>query len=225
VNLDGQADRLAGDSRAELADACRAIIDELASSTASSEAFVQARDLVQQAVALLAASAHGRPYEQAEGSLADYQEHMFIDHSPLVGPLNPLAPPLTISIDGTRVTGVVTFAAAYEGPPGCVHGGFIAASFDEVLGLAQGLSGKPGMTARLTIQYRSPSPLHQPLKFVGDIDHIDGRKIFTKGELRTVADDRLCAEAEGLFISMNPEIFQRLMVARAEQDASDGQGS
>jgi len=150
---------------------------------------------------------------------------MFIDHSPLVGPLNPLAPPLTITMDGTQVTGLVTFAAAYEGPPGCVQGGFIAASFDEVLGLAQGLSGKPGMTARLTIQYRSPSPLHQPLKFVGDIERIDGRKIFTKGELRTVADDRLCAEAEGLFISMNPEIFQRLMVARAEQDASDGQGA
>ena len=225
MNLDGQADRLAGDSRAELADACRSIIDELASSTATSEAFVQARDLVQQAVGILAGSEHGRPYEEAEGSLAHYQEHMFIDHSPLVGPLNPLAPPLTITMDGTKVTGVVTFAAAYEGPPGCVHGGFIAASFDEVLGLAQGLSGKPGMTARLTIQYRSPSPLHQPLKFVGDIDHIDGRKIFTKGELRTVADDRLCAEAEGLFISMNPEIFQRLMVARAEQEASDGQGA
>jgi len=141
---------------------------------------------------------------------------MFIDHSPLVGPLNPLAPPIAISVDGTRVTGEVAFGAAYEGPPGCVHGGFLAAAFDEVLGLAQGMSGRPGMTARLTIQYRSPSPLHQPLRFVGDIDHIDGRKIFTKGELRVAADDRLCAEAEGLFISMNPEIFQRLMKDRAD---------
>ena len=223
--LDAQRDRLAGDSRAELADACRAIIDELASSTATAAAFVEARDLVQQAVAILGRSGHGRPYEQAEGSLAHYQEHMFIDHSPIVGPLNPLAPPLVISIDGTRVSGEVTFGAAYEGPPGCVHGGFVAASFDEVLGLAQGMSGRPGMTARLIVNYRSPSPLHEPLRFVGDIDHVDGRKIFTTGELRTVADDRLCAEAEGLFISMNPEIFQRLMNARAEQEASGGQGA
>ncbi len=220
--LDAQRDRLAGDSRAELADACRAIIDELASSTATAAAFVEARDLVQQAVAILGRSGHGRPYEQAEGSLAHYQEHMFIDHSPIVGPLNPLAPPLVISIEGTRVSGEVTFGAAYEGPPGCVHGGFVAASFDEVLGLAQGMSGRPGMTARLIVNYRSPSPLHEPLRFVGDIDHVDGRKIFTTGELRTVADDRLCAEAEGLFISMNPEIFQRLMNARAEQEASGG---
>jgi acyl-coenzyme A thioesterase PaaI-like protein len=225
VILDGQRDRLAGDSRFELADACRAIIDELASSTATSEAFVLARDLVQRAVAILGASDHGRPYQQAEGSLAHFQEHMFIDHSPLVGPLNPLAPPLMIALDGTKVSGEATFGAAYEGPPGCVHGGFIAACFDEVLGLAQGMSGRPGMTARLAVHYRSPSPLYEPLRFVGDIDHVDGRKIFTTGELRTVTDDRLCAEAEGLFISMNPEIFQRMMSDRAEQAASGGQGA
>jgi acyl-coenzyme A thioesterase PaaI-like protein len=216
VIYEGQEARLAGDSRAELSEACRRIIDELASSTAPSDAFAQARDLLQQAVAILADADHGRPYEGGEGSLAHYQEHMFIDHSPLVGPLNPLAPPIAISADGTKVTGEVTFGDAYEGPPGCVHGGFIAAGFDEVLGLAQGMSGRPGMTARLTVQYRSPSPLHQALHFVGDIDHIDGRKIFTKGELRVVADGRLCAEAEGLFISMNPEIFQRLMKDRPE---------
>lgn len=213
---DGQADRLAGDSRAELATACRMIIDELASSTARSEAFANARDLVQDAVAILAAADHGRAYDGGEGSLADYQEHMFIDHSPLVGPLNPLAAPIAISFDGTVVLGEVTFGAAYEGPPGCVHGGFIAAGFDEVLGITQGMSGSPGMTARLIVQYRSPSPLLQPLRFTGSIDHIDGRKIFTKGELRAVADDRLCAEAEALFISMNPEFFQRMVSERTE---------
>jgi acyl-coenzyme A thioesterase PaaI-like protein len=216
MSSEGQAERLAGDSRAELATACRRIIDELASSTAQSEAFAQARDLVEEAVAILAAADHGRAYDGGEGSLADYQEHMFIDHSPLVGPLNPLAAPIGISFEDNSVVGDVTFGAAYEGPPGCVHGGFIAAGFDEVLGIAQGMSGRPGMTARLTVQYRSPSPLLQPLRFVGGIDHIDGRKIFTKGELRTVSDDRLCAEAEGLFISMNPEFFQRMVSDRVE---------
>ena len=225
MNPEGQTERLAGDARAELATACRMIINELASSTAQSEAFAQACDLVQDAVAILAAADHGRAYDGGEGSLADYQEHMFIDHSPLVGPLNPLSPPLMISIDGTRVSGQATFGAAYEGPPGCLHGGYIAASFDEVLGLAQGMSGRPGMTARLTVHYRSPSPLHEPLRFVGDIAHVDGRKILTTGELRTVTDNRLCAEAEALFISMNPEFFQQMMSARAEKEASGGQGA
>jgi acyl-coenzyme A thioesterase PaaI-like protein len=216
ISVDGQAARLAGDSRTELSDACRRIIDELASSTATSDAFDEARSLVQQAVGILAEADHGRAYEGGEGSLAHYQEHMFIDHSPLIGPLNPLAPPITIAIDGTTVTGTVVFGAAYEGPPGCVHGGFVAAAFDEVLGVTQGMSGTPGMTARLTIQYRSPSPLHQQLELIGNIDHVDGRKIFTRGELRVVADGRLCAEAEGLFISMNAEVFQRLMRDRGD---------
>ena len=209
--------RLAGDSRAELADACRQIIDELASSTADAEAFRSSRDLVQQAVALLANAQHGRPYDGGEGSLVAHREYMFVDHSPFVGPLNPLAPPIVISIEGTNVTGAVVFGAAYEGPPGHVHGGFIAAAFDEVLGFAQGLSGHPGMTARLTINYRSPTPLYEELRLVGDIDRIDGRKIYAKGELRVVADGRLCAEAEGLFVSVNSDVFARLMSGRAEK--------
>lgn len=229
MNPQGQAQRLATDSRAQLATACRMIIDELASSTAQSDAFAQARDLVQQAVSILAESDHGRSYDGGEGSLADYQEHMFIDHSPLVGPLNPLAAPIHIRFDGASndmtVVGEVTFGAAYEGPPGCVHGGFIAAGFDEVLGIAQGMSGSPGMTGRLTVNYRSPSPLLQPLRFIGRIDHIEGRKIFTRGELRTATDDRLCAEAEGLFISMQPEFFQRMVTERSEASPTAGWAS
>jgi acyl-coenzyme A thioesterase PaaI-like protein len=212
-----QTARLAGDARSELAAACRRVIEELASSTADSAAFADARDLLQQAVEILASSTHGRPYEGAEASLAEFQEYLFIDHSPFVGPLNPLAPPILMSSEGTVVTGMVTFGDAYEGPPGCVHGGFIAASFDEILGFAQGLSGQPGMTARLVVNYRSPTPLHQPVRFRGDIDRVEGRKIFATGELRVAADDRLCAEAEALFLSMNPATFDRLLRHRSDQ--------
>jgi len=73
--------------------------------------------------------------------------------------------------------------------------------FDEVLGLAQALSGHPGMTGRLEISYRSPTPLHTPLRVVGRFDRVDGRKIFTSGEI--TAGDRLCAEAVGLFITID----------------------
>jgi acyl-coenzyme A thioesterase PaaI-like protein len=96
-----------------------------------------------------------------------------------------------------------------------VHCGFIAAGFDEVLGFAQSLSGQPGMTGRLTVSYRSPTPLRRPLRFTGRVDRVEGRKIFTTAELRVVEDDRLCAEAEGLFISVPSEVFQRLMSSRS----------
>lgn len=120
--------------------------------------------------------------------------------------------------DGGRdstVIGYATFPAAYEGPPGCVHGGFIAAYFDEVLGMAQSLSGNPGMTVNLTINYRSPTPLKQPVVFRGRVVSIDGRKISVSGTLHH--GETLCAEASGLFISMRPEVFAKLIEIRQAQ--------
>jgi acyl-coenzyme A thioesterase PaaI-like protein len=211
---EGHQQRLSGDARLELAALCRRVIDELASSTADSAAFASAGALLRDAVEVLAAATHGRPYAEAEASMAGYQQHLFIDHSPFSGWLNPLAPPMTLTSDGTEVLGTVTFGAAYEGPPGHVHGGYVAAAFDEVLGFAQGLSGKPGMTAHLGVDYKSPTPLYQPLRFRGDIERIDGRKIYARGELRVEADDRLCATATGLFVSMKTDTFDRLMKIR-----------
>lgn len=207
------------DPRFRLAAATRRIIDELASSTADTAGFAAARDLVERAAELLAAREHGRVYESAaEASLADFQQMSFVDYSPFIGLLNPLAPPIEMAVatDGAvaDVLGTVTYGDAYEGPPGCVHGGFIAAGFDEVLGFTQARSGQPGMTARLTISYRSPTPLHRPLRYVGRIDRIEGRKIYTTAELVVADDERLCAEADGLFVSMKPEVFERLLDER-----------
>ncbi|MDO8364825.1 MAG: PaaI family thioesterase [Actinomycetota bacterium] len=214
---EGQAARLAGDSRAELAEACRQIIDELSSSSADGAAFAHARDLVQQAVDLLHALPHDRPYVGGESSLAMYRDRIFIDHSPFVGPLNPIAPPIVVAAEGTRVTGLVTYGKAFEGAPMCVHGGTVAAGFDEILGFSQGLTGQPGMTAYLNVQYRSPTPLQVPLRFSADVERVEGRKIYARGELRVVADDRLCADAEGLFITVNPEIFRPMMAKRERE--------
>ena len=73
------------------------------------------------------------------------------------------------------------------------------------------------MTGRLSVSYRSPTPLHTELQFVGWLESVDGRKILTKGELH--AGDRLCAEAEGLFISIDGSRFQQL---REQRDAELG---
>lgn len=125
----------------------------------------------------------------------------FFDMSPLIGLSNPMSPPITLSVVEGRVRGSARFGAAYEGPPGHVHGGFVAAAFDEVLGYAQSLSGNPGMTGTLTIRYRRPTPLHTELRFDAGVDRIEGRKIFAKGQL--FAGDVLTAEAEGIFISVD----------------------
>jgi acyl-coenzyme A thioesterase PaaI-like protein len=106
------------------------------------------------------------------------------------------------------VTGAVTFGPQYEGAPTCVHGGFIAAYFDEVLGVAQSTTGNPGMTVNLTVDYRSPTPINKPLVFNGWVERVERRKIFTVGTLHH--GETLCAEAHAIFVSMSPELMARI---------------
>ncbi|MCU1395216.1 MAG: thioesterase superfamily enzyme [Ilumatobacteraceae bacterium] len=208
-------------SRAELAEATRTIIDELMRSTADDSDFDQAALLVVQAAQLLSDRSHDRSYVGGEASLLEGQQK-FIDFSPFIGELNPLAPPISVRFEGSEVIGTCTYGAAYEGPPGCLHGGFIAAGFDEILGFAQAFSGRPGMTGNLDISYRSPTPLFQEVTFLGRLDEVDGRKIRASATLSV--GDRLCAEAKGLFISMKPEVFERLMALRAASGATPPPG-
>jgi len=121
------------------------------------------------------------------------------DSSPLAGLANPVAPPLGLTVENGTVIGRVTFTRPYEGPPNHCHGGFVAAAFDEVLGLTQSMSGKGGMTGTLTVRYRRPTPLHREVVFTGRLDRVEGRKIFTSATLHD--GSTLCAEAEGIFIS------------------------
>jgi acyl-coenzyme A thioesterase PaaI-like protein len=132
----------------------------------------------------------------------------FKDSSLVSGPSNPMAPPVEMRLVEEGVLATVTLGIPYEGPPGHVHGGVTAMIFDEVLGMVQSQSGNPGMTGRLIIHYRSPTPLYRELTFRGRLDRVEGRKIFTSGTLH--AGEMLCAEAEGLFVSVPRERLTRL---------------
>lgn len=111
---------------------------------------------------------------------------------------NPLSPGLHMWIDGDKAYGEVTFGWAYEGPPACVHGGFIAAVLDQFLGMAHMAMGQPGVTGKLDIHYHRPTPLNKKIVLSADISPADGRKTRVKGEMRV--DDQLTASGEGLFI-------------------------
>ena len=206
--------------RIEIAKELRTAIDELLATSAPVEELEATREMINQAVARLQARPHSHEYAgPAEGSLA-VPMNSFLDRCPIIGGINPLSVPMKMGIEGdggrdSVVIGHATFEAAYEGPPGCVHGGFIAAYFDEVLGMAQSLSGNPGMTVNLTVDYRSPTPLKKPVVFRGWVVSVDGRKISVAGSLHH--GETLCAEAKGLFVSMRPEVFERLLEIRQAQ--------
>lgn len=195
-------------ARVSMAKHVRQLINDSFMSTASAADIDAAIAHISSAIELLNKS--GEP-----GSAA--AESHFSDRSPFYGAMNPISMPMEMTIDQTfgefgAVFGDVEFTEPYEGPPGHCHGGFIAAAFDEVLGMTQSLTGRPGMTGKLAVTYRSPTPLHSRIRFKGWVEKVDGRKIFTKGTAHH--GDTLCAEAEVLFLSMPPEMMDLLRKGR-----------
>jgi acyl-coenzyme A thioesterase PaaI-like protein len=142
----------------------------------------------------------------------------YLPRSPIVGEASPLSPRLDGDVvardDGSpAVEARGTFGAAYEGPPSFVHGGWVACAFDEVLGIANIVSGNPGMTARLTVHYRKPTPLFRELVLRAWVERVEGRRIMSRAEMYD--GDTLTAEAEGLFVQPRPDMAEQYFGPRA----------
>ncbi|OBI44449.1 PaaI family thioesterase [Mycobacterium sp. E796] len=116
-----------------------------------------------------------------------------------IGVRNPVAPPLVIHHDDEgEVWTEVTLGAAYEGPPGHVHGGVCALILDHVLGATAHRPGRPAYTGTLTLRYVRGTPLGF-LRARARVDRIDGAKTFAVGY---IADgEGTTVTAEGVFIT------------------------
>ena len=208
--------------RRRLAEAMRAVVEGLVTSDAPEAELAAAATRLEEYATHLAKHPKRESYvgfaEAVVAQQTGQQDESaraggHFDFSPLIGRSNPLAPPvvMTHDSDGT-VYGRVTFGAAYEGPPGCVHGGYVAAAFDEVLGYAETFTEHPGMTGTLEVIYKKPTPLHKEVVFTCKVERVQGRKIFASGTL--YAGKTLCAEANAVFIGMREGTFLRLLRER-----------
>ena len=188
--------------RVRLADAVRHLVDAtLTAEHASSEHLASAAEEVERIAAELDGRGELGSRPSGMRSRAEATHDDYLPRSPLVGTVSPLAPPIEYEYRDGRLVGRGVFHAAYEGPPGFVHGGWIALGFDEILGMANIAGGHPGMTGRLGIRYRRPTPLHRPVLFEGWTEQVDGRRVVTRGTL--TVDDSVTAEAEGLFVKLD----------------------
>lgn len=109
---------------------------------------------------------------------------VYLDHSRHIGRFNPGVPEYQIVVDGDHASGVVDFPVAYEGPPGIVHGGFLALFFDAAIQHHNCDVGVAGKTTALAVRYRRPAPLRTELRFTL-ARSVDGARICSTGELRT----------------------------------------
>jgi acyl-coenzyme A thioesterase PaaI-like protein len=192
--------------------ATRRLIDQLTATSAPSDALEEVAEQLEAVVGRLAQMHRGRMYEGYAESAVAGRPSAFFDWSPMLGLANPLAPPISARVEGDRVIASARFGPAYEGPPGCVHGGYVAAAFDEVLGLAQMIGGRPGMTGTLEVRYRAPTPLGMNLEFGARTVERRGRTITVEGDCRY--DTTVTATARGVFVQVPSERFARLLAER-----------
>ena len=208
---------------AMLADELRAVIEALSVREVPEDALARAGELARALRAELVGAPQPRWYDadpetRERGRTARLA---YLHHSPVRGTRNPLAPPLETEIvtdaDGARrIEGRALLGRAYEGPPHGVHGGWVAALFDEVLGATQGLTGEPGMTALLTVKYRKVTPIEQELRFRGWIERAGGRRIVARATCS--AGNLVTAEAEGLFLRVDFDALEAEMRMRRSRD-------
>lgn len=130
----------------------------------------------------------------------DGRRHSFV-HRAVAGPANPSAIPIEFHFDDGVASSEVTFGAMHGGAPGRGHGGVLAGILDEFAGVVPGHVGAMAATARLTVNYRAPIPIGEPLALRAWVHERDGRKIYVRGEARRGVD--LIADMEALYIAID----------------------
>jgi acyl-coenzyme A thioesterase PaaI-like protein len=178
-----------------LAESVRALIDATIRSEAEPADVAAARAEIDSATARLQAKQIDGPFGvrvTADGDRMPWG-------NPAIGIRNPIAPPLVIvKAPSGAVSTDFHLGAAYEGPPGHVHGGIVAMVLDHLLGeVAASDPDSPRFTGTLTIRYLRATPLGD-LHAQGQITRTDGIKAFAAGYVSD--SEGVTAEAEGVFI-------------------------
>jgi hypothetical protein len=132
------------------------------------------------------------------GSDEDGSRRVYLDHATDIGAFNPCFPEYRFDhLDGQTASGRVAFPLVYEGPPGLVHGGFLAVFFDCVMQHQNCLAGLSGKTRFLNVKFRRPTPVLTELRF--DITRSQVERGITSTARLLLDDEVLCiGEAETL---------------------------
>ena len=121
------------------------------------------------------------------------------------GRSHPCSPELLWQEASNRITGTVRFNQAFEGPPGHVHGGWVAGVLDHIMGMTHVRTGHPGMTGGLSVRYLKPTPLDQLIEISAEATELDDKRTEVKGTMR--CGETTTATAEAIFVRVDREKF------------------
>lgn len=102
-----------------------------------------------------------------------------------------------------RVAAEPVLPQSYQGYPGIVHGGIVAAMLDEISGRAAMIEDHNHfrLTAKLEIRYRRPVPVGEKLRLQGWVVQDRGRLMDAHAEIRLM-DGTLAAEAKAVLADL-----------------------
>ena len=121
------------------------------------------------------------------------------------GRSHPCSPELRWQEASNRITGTVKFSQAFEGPPGHMHGGWVAGVLDHLMGMTHVRTGHPGMTGGLSVRYLKPTPLNQRIGVSAQATELDDKRTEVKAEMRF--GETTTATAEAIFVRVDREKF------------------
>lgn len=106
------------------------------------------------------------------------------------------------------VSSTYTVPRQFEGYPGIVHGGVVAAMLDEATTrtVMRGDPPRFAVTAQMTIRYRKPVPIETPLTITARVVKESGRVVTISGEI-IGPSDVLLAEAETTVVHVDQQFF------------------
>jgi acyl-coenzyme A thioesterase PaaI-like protein len=118
-------------------------------------------------------------------------------------------------LDGTSVVADLEFARRFEGGPGTVHGGAIAAFMDDLLGYVPVIYGAPRVTAKLDTNFISPVPIGVTVHGTGWISRIEGAKLWAEGTIEL--NEKILAETSALFVEIDSGHYPRVLEGFTEE--------
>lgn len=79
----------------------------------------------------------------------------------------------------------------------------MASVYDQMMGHAVLWADRSGLTVKLEVRYRQPTPLHAPLRFRAWITEARGRNTLVEADCRQ--GDRLLSTCTGHFVRLDPD--------------------
>jgi uncharacterized protein (TIGR00369 family) len=182
--------------------ATRRVIGALVTTEAPAEVLTAAAADLEGVAARLEGHAGTSRYDGTDG-LGPSVASVILERHPFLGDSHPVAPPLQLEVSNGPARARVTLDARHEGAPGRVHGGWIAALFDQIVAVAGSRAAtQPALTGTLTIRFLAPTPIGTELTLEATAAPVGERTVRASATLQ--ADGTVTADADAVLVVPRP---------------------